>query len=63
MGTYPVPAEIRRTGTRLTVRATHTFATPGTYFPVLRATSQRDGDRATPYARVQNLDRVRVVVT
>jgi len=32
------------------------------YFPVLRATSQREGDFQTPYARVQNLGRVRVVV-
>jgi hypothetical protein len=29
---------------------------------VLRAASQRDGDSKTPYTRVQNLGRVRVVV-
>jgi hypothetical protein len=29
---------------------------------VLRATSQREGDAKTPYARIQNLGRVRVVV-
>ena len=28
----------------------------------LRAVSQRDGDARTPYARIQNLGRVRVLV-
>jgi hypothetical protein len=49
--------------TSATVTGTHTFTAPGTYFPALRATVQRDGDAETPYARVQNLGRVRVVVT
>lgn len=44
------------------VKASHTFTKPGTYFPVLRATSQRKGDQQTAFARVQNLGRVRVVV-
>jgi hypothetical protein len=44
------------------VRATFTYTTPGTYFPALRATAQRQGDTTTPFALVQNLDRVRVVV-
>ena len=42
--------------------ATHAYPTPGTYFAVLRATVQRDGDRGTPYAGVQHLDRARIVV-
>jgi hypothetical protein len=46
----------------LTQKVTHAFSKPGTYFPVLRATSQREGDSQSPYARVQNLARVRVVV-
>ena len=46
----------------LKVEAVHTFSEPGTYFPALRATSQRQGDSTTPFARVQNLGRVRVVV-
>ncbi|MET0887231.1 MAG: PKD domain-containing protein, partial [Mycetocola sp.] len=41
----------------------HTFSEPGTYFATVRVTSQRDGDASTPFTRVQNLDRVRVVVT
>jgi len=34
----------------------------GTYVAALRATSHRQGDPDTPYARVQNLGRVQVVV-
>ncbi|MEU3617915.1 Tat pathway signal sequence domain protein [Streptomyces sp. NPDC006872] len=63
IGTYPVPAQLGRIGSTVTLHATHSFPIPGTYFPVLRATSQREGDPRTPYARIQNLDRVRVVVT
>ncbi|CAN7320488.1 hypothetical protein LJR225_001818 [Phenylobacterium sp. LjRoot225] len=44
------------------VTTTCRFSRPGTYFPALRAVSQRNGDRQTPYARIQNLGRVRVVV-
>ena len=36
---------------------------PGTYFPVVRVVAQRDGDAATPYARLRNIARVRVVVS
>jgi hypothetical protein len=49
-------------GRAVEVQTTHTYTRPGTYFPVLRATGQRDDDTSTPFARVQNLDRVRVVV-
>ena len=64
-GDFPVVEEFDDTDSafsvvRLTTR--HTFSEPGTYFPALRATSQRDGDSKTPFARVQNLGRVRVVV-
>lgn len=44
------------------VSVTHTYTTPGTYFPSLRASSQREGDKSTPFTKVQNLGRVRVVV-
>lgn len=46
----------------LCLSATHTFTEPGTYFPIVRVTAQRDGDARTPYGRIQNLARVRVVV-
>jgi hypothetical protein len=64
-GDYPVTGEIKPTnasGSHATVTTTYTFSKPGTYFPVLRAGSQRKPD-GTPFARVMNLDRVRVVVT
>jgi len=47
---------------RVNLSTKHTFSKPGTYFPVLRAASHRQGDTTTPFARIQNLGRVRVVV-
>lgn len=44
------------------VSTSHAYAKPGTYFAVLRAASQRTGDRKTPFAQIQNLARVRVIV-
>ena len=62
-GNYPIAAELAgTTSSRVTLKATYSFAKPGTYFPVLRATSQRQGDTTSPYALVRNLGRVRVVV-
>ncbi|HET6950700.1 MAG TPA: hypothetical protein VFI47_10005 [Acidimicrobiales bacterium] len=49
-----------RTG--MNIRATHAFGEPGTYFPAVRVTTQRQGDLATRHARIHNLGRVRVVV-
>ncbi|UGQ11957.1 Tat pathway signal sequence domain protein [Yinghuangia sp. ASG 101] len=46
----------------VTVERDHVFTEPGAHFVTVRATSQPDGDPATPYARVDNLARVRVVV-
>lgn len=57
-----VPGELGTIGANASVKATHTYAKPGTYFPVLRASSQREGDPKTEFAGVQNLGRVRVVV-
>jgi hypothetical protein len=62
VGDYPVAGELAESGATVTVRTTHSYSNPGTYFPVLRVTSQRDGNAQTPYRRVQNLGRVRVVV-
>ncbi|HZC15516.1 MAG TPA: hypothetical protein VE309_02030 [Caulobacteraceae bacterium] len=62
-GQYPVTASFTP-GARVTASATFAFQAPGTYFPALRATVQRDGDTdRTAFARVQNLGRVRVVVS
>jgi hypothetical protein len=49
-------------GQKVTLRARHTFARPGTYFTTLRGYSHRDGNDSTPFARIRNLGRVRVVV-
>jgi hypothetical protein len=42
--------------------ASHTFTKPGTYFAVVRVTSQQQGDTKAAYTLVQNLGRVRIVV-
>ena len=44
------------------VSVEHRYTAPGTYFVALRGISQRNGDVKTPYARIANLGRVRVVV-
>jgi hypothetical protein len=49
-------------GSSVAVKASHAFSAPGTYFPALRATSQRHGDARTRFGRVSNLGRARVVV-
>lgn len=62
-GTFPASSAIPAgTGTAISVRTIHVFTRPGTYFPALRGVSQRQGDRSTPYTRIQNLGHVRVVV-
>ncbi|MFD1613206.1 hypothetical protein ACFSCW_15480 [Sphingomonas tabacisoli] len=62
-GKFAITARVPAGATRTTVRLKHRFDKPGTYFPSLRGTSQRQGNTKTPYARIENLDRVRVVVT
>ena len=66
-GTFPelhhvAPSRENASGTKATLTATHAFAKPGTYFAIVRATSQRNGQTATPFGRIQNIARVRVVV-
>ena len=63
LGTYPVSATIGTPRPKVTLTATHTYTSPGTYFPVIRVTSQRQGDPNTHYGLIQNLARARVVVT
>ena len=43
------------------VHETYTFTKPGTYFPVVRVTSQRHGNTTTPYGLIQNLASIRVI--
>ncbi|CAN7406123.1 hypothetical protein LJR219_002549 [Phenylobacterium sp. LjRoot219] len=61
-GEFATSASLAATETSVTVTATHAYSKPGVYFPVLRAAAQRDGDAQTPYARVENLARARIVV-
>jgi hypothetical protein len=57
-----VPAELGGIRPTVSVKATHAYSQPGTYFPVLRATSQREGDPKSQFGRIQNLDSARVIV-
>ncbi len=65
VGDFPVKESLdnkRTTNSRVTLQRTYTFAKAGIYFPTLRVAAQRQGDASTPFTRVQNLERVRVVV-
>jgi hypothetical protein len=62
-GDYPDAADIGAAGSSVDLKASHTYTKPGTYFPVLRAASQREGNPDDAFTRVLNIDRVRVVVT
>jgi hypothetical protein len=42
---------------------THSFDKPGTYFVTIKVESERDGNLGTPYARIPNIARLRVVVS
>lgn len=48
---------------QLNLVADYSYQVPGTYFPVVRVTSQREGNSETSYGRIQNIGRVRVVVS
>ena len=62
-GSFGVKADLGEMGPSLLhAKLVHRFEKAGTYFVTLRAASQRNGDRETPFARVQNLGRARVVV-
>ncbi|WXG42350.1 MAG: hypothetical protein WED07_16555 [Candidatus Freyarchaeum deiterrae] len=64
-GDYPLVEQFDDTNTSMTcvtLKTTYAFSKPGTYFPALRATSQRQGDFKTRIARIRNIGRVRVVV-
>jgi hypothetical protein len=63
-GNYPVVEELKDTkSTKLKLKTVYTFLEPGTYFPAIRVTSHRQGDPKTSHARIQNIARVRVVVS
>jgi hypothetical protein len=62
-GDFPVvESGMDGAASRLRLEQSYAFIAPGTYFPALRVVSQRQGDTNTPFGRVENLGRVRVVV-
>jgi hypothetical protein len=61
-GLFPIREPVTP-GARVVVERRHAFATPGTHFPTVRVVAHRDADAASPYARIQNLARARVVAT
>jgi hypothetical protein len=61
-GKFEAADPVKPGAERVTVSMTHRFDKPGTYFTGLRGVSQRDDAAGTPYQRVRNLARVRVVV-
>jgi hypothetical protein len=63
VGANPTVAQIDAPQRLARLSAMHSFEKPGTYFTVLRATSERHGDATTPFGRIQNIARARVVVS
>ena len=62
-GDFPHPTEgLDGSASRLRLSTTYAFSEPGTYFPALRVASHRQGAVDSPFARVLNLGRARVVV-
>ncbi|KAL7621604.1 hypothetical protein AAE478_008929 [Parahypoxylon ruwenzoriense] len=57
-----VPGSVLAPNETVTVEATFSYNSTGSYIPVLRVASQREGDSTTPYGRIMNLARVRVNV-
>lgn len=62
VGNYSISEHQVIPQSRILLELNHRYAAPGTYFPVVRVTSQREGNAATPYGRIQNIARARVVV-
>ena len=60
-GSFPVK-ETFSANADVSLKTAYKFSKPGTYFVTLRVASQRQGDGKTVFARIQNLERVRVVV-
>lgn len=59
---YATKSSVKPGARQATVTVTHRYTKPGTYFPALRGTSERDGGAKPPNAPIPNLGRVRVVV-
>jgi hypothetical protein len=63
-GAFPYSApDVDGTQSAWTGSVEHTFAEPGPYFPAVKVTSHRDGDVTATGRRIENIARVRVVVS
>lgn len=62
-GDYPVKSAAAAPAEHLVIEERYTFSKAGTYFPVLKVAASRDGRDDSPYARPENIARVRVVVS
>jgi hypothetical protein len=62
-GTYSTESDLGAPRPAVDLHETHVYEAPGTHFAVVRVTADRDGDRNSPYRRIQNVARVRVIVT
>ncbi|WP_309058829.1 hypothetical protein [Streptomyces sp.] len=60
-GTYEID-DVTEPVPQLSLERHHTYLEPGTRFVTVRVSAQRDADPETPFARIDNLARVRVVV-
>ena len=60
-GTYE-KAVIPAGKSTIVLKASHTYGQSGSYYPVVRVGSQRDGDATDTLTIIQNLDRANVVV-
>jgi len=56
-------AKFSEEGNQVEFSVSHSFDKAGTCFPSVRIATQREGDSQTPFATIQNIDRVRVTVT
>ena len=61
-GIYPDVESFADGAALKSIKRSHAFDKPGTYFVALRATAQRKDAVGTAFAKVINLGRVRVVV-
>lgn len=62
-GNYETATGLQAESGGTSVAASHSFSQPGTYFVTLNATAQPAAAVGTPYSRLTNLARVRVVVS
>jgi hypothetical protein len=62
VGTLPIFAKLDTPKNKGDIQSNYAYTKPGTYFPVIRVASHRQGNMTSPHARVYNLARARVIV-